>query len=56
METWIKYDLKMSKKLNRIKFSNELLVVYKVVASRNKSKSISTYLNSNKNEWWCLFL
>ena len=50
IETWIKYDLKMFKKKNRIQFSNELLVVLKVIASWNKSKSIMTYLNSNKNE------
>jgi hypothetical protein len=37
---------------NRIEynFTDELLVVLKVIASWNKSKSISTYLNSNKNE------
>ena len=49
-ETWIKYDLKMFKKKYRIQFSNELLVVLKVIASCNKSKSIMTYLNSNKNK------
>ena len=41
---------KCFKKKNRIQFSNELLVVLKVIASCNKSKSIMTYLNSNKNE------
>ena len=39
----------MFKKKNRIQFSNELLVVLKVIVSWDKSKSIMTYLNSNKN-------
>jgi hypothetical protein len=43
--------LKMLKKKNRIQITNyQLLVVLKVIASLNKSKSIMRYLNSNKNE------